>query len=290
MWGIYAFLSALFGGTNAVVAKLGLKGVDGAVATVIRTTVVLAASALALWAGGELPSLAAISLLDAAILAAAGIATAASWICYFRALSVGRVEIVAALDKASVPITMLGGALFLGESLSAPKLIALIPLLCGIILMAGSKSTAIDNPRSDKWLISAILSMLFLSASTLLSKSATHRIPPETALFVRTGAVLICSTAYLAGKHRSRALATVTRKSALFLLISGACTGLGWICSFRALAGGPAGAVHAIEKLAILPTVILSRILWQRLFSRRYLAGLASVIAGILILYFAAMG
>ena len=116
-WFYWALLSALFAGLTAVLAKVGVKDVDANVATAIRTVVILLfAWAIAL-AGGGREALLAVPRKAWLFLVLSGLATGASWLCYFRALQVGKVSEVAPVDKLSVVVAMALGVLFLGERL-----------------------------------------------------------------------------------------------------------------------------------------------------------------------------
>ena len=288
MWGIYALLSAALAGANAVVAKLGLRRVDAAVASALRTIVVLAVSATAALIGGGGASFARVDLGSTAILALSGAATAAAWICYFRALSQGNVEWVAAVDKFSIVLTLLGGALCLGERVTAGKRVTMALVTAGVYCMSAKKSTAIDKQtmKSHSWRMWAFLSTALVSASALLSKAGASDLKPETALTIRTGAVLILTWGYLIGKGKLRQVRIISGKTALYLLLSGGLTAFGWLFYFRALAEGGAGEVHAVDKLGIVVTVILARIIFREKLSGRYLLGLVLLVAGILWLYF----
>lgn len=118
MWWMYALLSALFAALTAVLAKVGIRGVDSNLATAVRTTVVLVLTwgIVALRGGlAELPTLTRSNVL---FLVLSGLATGLSWLCYFRALQLGPVSRVAPVDKLSVALTIVLAVVFLGERLS----------------------------------------------------------------------------------------------------------------------------------------------------------------------------
>lgn len=118
MWWIYALLSALFAALTAVLAKVGIKGVNTDLATAIRTVVILVVAwGLVFWRGGidTLPTLTRQNWL---FLGLSGVATGLSWICYFKALQLGKVSQVAPVDKLSVAIAIVLSVLFLGEVLT----------------------------------------------------------------------------------------------------------------------------------------------------------------------------
>lgn len=134
-WIPYALLSALFAALTAIFAKVGIKGVDSDLATAIRTVVVLLLAwgiALARGATAGLPDLTARTWL---FLGLSGLATGASWLCYFRALKLGPVSKVAPVDKLSVALALLLAVVFLGETLSLRGLFGAGLILAGTLVL-----------------------------------------------------------------------------------------------------------------------------------------------------------
>ena len=117
-WIVWALLSACFAALTAVFAKVGIEHVNPDAATLIRTLVILAVLTVMVSATGEIRSVANASSRTYLFLVLSGLATGASWLCYFRALSLGDASRVAPLDKLSVVLVAIFGALFLGERLS----------------------------------------------------------------------------------------------------------------------------------------------------------------------------
>ena len=132
MWVLYAFGSALFAGLTAVLAKCGIRKTDSTVATAIRTIVVLVFSWLMVFLVGSQSQITQLGGKTLLFLILSGLATGASWLCYFKALQLGDVSRVAPLDKLSVPLAMLLGVLILGEPCD-PKTVA-----GGILITAGA--------------------------------------------------------------------------------------------------------------------------------------------------------
>jgi transporter family protein len=127
-WLMFALGSAAFGGITAILAKIGVSGVDSNLATFYRTAVVLAFAALLVSWRGDWTQLAGLSARNLAFLTLSGIATAASWLCYFRALQLAPASMVAPVDKLSVVIAVVLGVLVLAEPFS-------LKLLCGVALI-----------------------------------------------------------------------------------------------------------------------------------------------------------
>ncbi len=135
-WQLWAILSALFAALTAIFAKVGVENIDADLATFIRTIVVVVTLALLLYATGQFRSPAGISGRTWLFLALSGLGTGASWLCYFRALKIGQAAQVAPIDKLSVVLVALFGALFLGETLSALNWIGVALIAGGAILVA----------------------------------------------------------------------------------------------------------------------------------------------------------
>jgi len=135
-WRFWALLSAFFAALTAILAKVGVTGVPPDVATLVRTVVILALTGAILFATGQATGLAAIPGRSAGFLVASGLATGASWLCYFRALALGDAARVAPLDKLSVVLVAILGVILLGESLTLPNWIGVALIAAGAILVA----------------------------------------------------------------------------------------------------------------------------------------------------------
>jgi len=135
-WQIWALLSAGFAALTAIFAKVGIENINSDFATFIRTLVILGVLLGILAALGEFQSLSSISGRSYAFLVLSGLATGASWICYFRALKLGNAAQVAPVDKMSVLLVALFGVVFLGERLSAVNWLGVVLIGAGGILVA----------------------------------------------------------------------------------------------------------------------------------------------------------
>ncbi len=135
-WIIWALLSATFAALTAVFAKVGVADVDSDIATFVRTAVILVVLAAILAARGLLPSVTAISGARIAFLVLSGLATGASWLCYFRALQIGDAARVAPVDKLSVVLVAIFGAVFLGEHLALHNWLGVALIAAGALLVA----------------------------------------------------------------------------------------------------------------------------------------------------------
>ncbi|WP_313554825.1 EamA family transporter [Agrobacterium cavarae] len=135
-WQVWALLSAAFAALTAIFAKIGIENVNSDFATFIRTIVILLAAALMVYVTGNWQSPATITPRTWLFLILSGLATGASWICYFRALKIGDAARIAPIDKLSVVFVAVFAVLFLGERLSLPNWLGVVLIACGAVLVA----------------------------------------------------------------------------------------------------------------------------------------------------------
>jgi transporter family protein len=134
-WLSWAILSAVFAGLTAILAKIGVKDVDSNLATAVRTSVILVFAWLVAWVSNRQP-LQAVTPRTWVFLALSGLATGASWLCYFRALQLGEASKVAPVDKLSVVVVLVLAAIFLGESLTWVHWLGGILIVAGAVILA----------------------------------------------------------------------------------------------------------------------------------------------------------
>ncbi|MCX7304954.1 MAG: EamA family transporter [Hyphomicrobiales bacterium] len=135
-WQFWAVLSAVFAALTAIFAKLGVENVNSDFATLLRTVVILLVLAAIVAATGQMQALGSISGKTYGFLVLSGLATGASWLCYFRALKIGNAAQVAPIDKLSVVLVAVFGAIFLGERLGALNWLGVALIAAGAVLVA----------------------------------------------------------------------------------------------------------------------------------------------------------
>lgn len=135
MWFILALLSAVFAAATSILAKVGIDGVNSHLATALRTIVVLAMAWMMVFITGAQTGLASVSRRSWIFLILSGLATGASWLCYYRALQLGEVSKAVAVDKLSVVITFVLAAVFLHEEFSLKSLAGAVLIAAGTLLM-----------------------------------------------------------------------------------------------------------------------------------------------------------
>ena len=149
MWIALACGSAVFAGLTAILAKCGIRRVDSNLATALRTVVVLAFAWLMVYVTGVQQGLATLDAQSVIMLALSGLATGASWLCYFRALQLGDVSRVTPIDKSSTVLTILLAALLLGETISAPNALGIVLIGVGTLLMIGRPAAHAAQTSGD---------------------------------------------------------------------------------------------------------------------------------------------
>ena len=282
MWILYAFGSALFAGATSILAKIGIEEVDSHLATALRTIVVLVFSWLMVFIVGSQNQLTAISIKSYVFLILSGMATGASWLCYFKALQLGDVNKVVPIDKSSTILTMILAFVFLKEDITIPMISGMIAIGIGTYLMIQKKEEEQKQVKNKIWLIYAVLSAVFASLTSILAKVGIENVESNLGTAIRTIVVLIMAwiIVFLQKKHGQ--VKNISKKSFVFIGLSGIATGASWICYYKALHDGLASIVVPIDKLSILVTVAFAYIFLREKLSRSSMVGLILIIVGTL--------
>lgn len=284
MWILFAFGSALCAGLTAVLAKIGIKNTDSNLATALRTIVVLAFSWGMVFLTGAQKGLAALEGRALFFLTLSGLATGASWLCYFRALQLGDINKVTPIDKSSTVLTMLLAALLLDEPLTPLKGGAIALIALGTWLMIQKKANAFPHAAGRGWLGYAMGAAVFASLTAILGKIGIQQVDSNLGTALRTAVVLAMAWVVVFATGKQNTIRRINGRSWLFLVLSGFTTGGSWLCYYRALQTGPASVVVPIDKLSILVTVAFSRRVFGERLTRRAGLGLAMITVGTLAL------
>jgi transporter family protein len=283
MWIILAFGSALFAGMTAILSKNGIKNTDSNVATALRTIVVLVFSWLMVFLAGSQSTITEISGKTLLFLILSGLATGASWLCYFKALQIGDVNKVTPIDKSSTILTMLLAFIFLGEELTLIKGIAVVFIGIGTYLMIQKKKNVEPvKGQNNSWILYASLSAIFASLTSILGKVGIEGVESNLGTAIRTIVVLIMAWMIVFVTGKQHTIKTIDTRSWIFLGLSGLVTGASWLCYYKALKDGLASVVVPIDKLSILITIIFSYVFLKETLSKKALAGLVMIVAGTL--------
>lgn len=232
---------------------------------------------------GSATDLFAIDARSLLFLLLSGLATGASWLCYFAALSRGDVSRVAPIDKLSTVLTILLALVLLGEAVSAWGTLGIIAITAGTLLMVEPTDLS-GLPRAlrqgGSWLIYALASAFFAALTSILGKVGVSGVDPTLGTAVRTLVVLAMAWGIVAAQGRTAEVRLIPTRELAFIIASGAATCASWLAYYHALKGGPASIVVPIDKLSILVTVGFSALAFHERFTRRYLVGLAVICAG----------
>ena len=283
MWGLFAVGSAFFAGITAVLAKCGIKKTDSDVATATRTIVVLIFSWLMVFLVGSGSEITRISAFTWLFLILSGLATGASWLCYFRALQLGDINRVVPIDKCSIVLTVLLAVVFFGEPLGMKKLVGLCTIAAGTLLMIQKKESA-AQASGFSWLIYAVLSAVFASLTSIFGKVGITGVESNLGTALRTGVVLVMAWLVVFFKGKQSFVRGIPGKELVFILLSGIATGCSWLCYYKALQDGPASVVVPIDKLSILVTIGFSYVVFRETLSRKAGIGLVCVVLGTLLM------
>lgn len=281
MWILFAVGSAFFAGATSVLAKAGIKSVSSDFATAFRTGVVLIFSWLMVFVVGCQNAVSTITPRALVFLALSGAATGLSWLCYFKALSIGNLSKVVAVDKSSTFLTILLALIFFREPFHWLTGLGIAVMIAGTALML-EKGDAKKGERG--WLFYAAGSAVFAALQSILGKVGVQDMDATLATALRTVVVLIFAWAIVLGKKEGGDWKKMTRRDAVFLVLSGMTTGASWLCYYRALQTGRASVVVPIDKCSMLFAVALSAIFLKEKQTRRSLLALALVVAGTLMI------
>lgn len=282
MWIFYAAASSFFAGITAVLAKCGIQKTDSDVATAIRTIVVFVFSWLMVLVTGSGSGICNIDGKTFLFLILSGLATGASWLCYFHALQKGDINKVTPIDKSSTVLTILLALIFLGEGLSAEKVIAVILIGAGTMMMINKRETAQKQNNKKEWFIYAVFSAVFASLTAILGKIGIEGIESNLGTAIRTTVVLLMAWMMVGVTGKYHQIKNIEKKELVFVLLSGLATGASWLCYYRALQDGPASVVVPIDKLSILVTILFSWVVFHEKLSKKAAVGLACIVAGTL--------
>lgn len=284
MWFIMAVLSAFFAGITSILAKCGIRKTDSDVATALRTSVVLLFAWVMVFVVGSVSTIGAITAKSLLFLVLSGMATGGSWICYFKALSMGDVNKVVPIDKSSTILSILFAIILFGETRNlAVKLIGTAILAAGIYLMVEKKQDC-EKENGSKWKIYAVLSALFAALTSILAKIGINGVESNLGTAIRTGVVFVMAWIIVMMKGKQTQLKQVDRKELVYISLSGIATGGSWLCYYYAIQNGIVSIVVPIDKLSIIVSVIFSYLVFKERLSKKAFAGLLLMVFGTLIM------
>ncbi len=284
MWLIMAVLSAFFAGVTSILAKCGIRKTDSDVATAWRTVVVLLFAWIMVFIVGSAETIFTITPKSLFFLILSGMATSASWICYFKALSLGDVNKVVPIDKSSTILTVLLAIALFGETeYLLFRLTGTVFLAVGIYLMVEKRQTA-EKEYNTRWQLYAVLSAVFAALTSVLAKIGITGVESNLGTAIRTIVVLVMSWLIVFIKGKQIQLKQIDKKEIIFISLSGLATGASWLCYYYAIQNGIVSLVVPVDKLSILITVAFSYVVFREKLSRKAFLGLLLMTAGTLIM------
>lgn len=284
MWLVAAILSSVFAGLTAILAKCGIKKTDSDIATALRTVVVLAFSWLMVFVVGSVGTITQISVTSLLFLILSGAATGASWMCYFKALSIGDVNKVVPIDKSSTILSVLLAIICFGETEHLlVKLISTFLLGAGIILMVEKKKNS-STITDHTYILYAIGSAVFAALTSILAKIGITGVESNLGTAIRTVVVLIMAWVVVFMKGKQSQLRHLDKRELIFLFFSGIATGASWLCYYYAIQNGVVSIVVPIDKMSVLITLAFSHFIFGEKLSKKAGIGLCLMTAGTLLM------
>lgn len=289
-WLLAACIAMVTGGTVSILSKLGIANTDSDVANAVRTCVVLVFAWIAAAAAGQLHTITQLSTTTWTFLVLSGLATGASWVCYFKALSLGDVNKVMPIDKCSAVMASLMAIVLFQETNNLPlKLASIAVILVGTLLMVQKKEETKAAPEEEgaaapagnrAWLVYAVLSAVFAALTSVLAKVGITGVESNLGTAIRTCVVLLMAWSIVVGKGKLPLVRQIPRRELGFLVAAGVATGVTWLLYFYAIQVGVVSVVVQIDKMSILVAMLFARIVLGERFTRRSALGLALLTAG----------
>lgn len=278
MWLVMAILSAVFAGITSILAKCGIKKTDSDVATALRTVVVLAFSWLMVFVVGSAGTIGNIGTKSLVFLILSGIATGASWLCYFKALSAGNINKVVPIDKSSTILTVILAIILFGETNHlAVKLICTAVLAVGVFLMIEKKADTEKETRKV-WLPYAVASAVFAALTSILGKMGIENVESNLGTAIRTAVVLVMAWVIVFIKGKQTKIKEIDKKELFFIALSGIATGGSWLCYYYAIQKGVVSVVVPIDKLSIVVSIMFSYFVFKEKLTKKALLGLVLMV------------
>ena len=284
MWIVMAILSAFFAGVTSILAKCGIKKTDSDIATFIRTIVILIFSWFMVFIVDSFHTISSIDIKSFIFLILSGLSTGASWLCYFKALSIGDINKVVAIDKSSIILTVLFAIVILKETNNVLlKIVATILIGIGTFMMIEKKQQKGTNIK-ESFIIYAFLSAIFAALTSILAKIGISNVESNLGTAIRTFFVLIMAFVVVIYNGKFNQLKQIYIKELIFICLSGIATGASWLCYYYAIQKGIVSVVVPIDKLSILFSITFSYIVFKESLTKKALLGLCLIVVGTLLM------
>jgi bacterial/archaeal transporter family protein len=281
---ILALLAALFASFTAILAKIGIEDVDSNLATAVRTIVVVFMAYIMVVITGQTGNIMAVSAKSFIFLVLSGLTTGLSWLAFFKAIQIGDVSKVVPIDKASVVLTILLSFLVLREPATMPVVAGGVIISIGTFVLIGKNKKKKTQRKkvfnTNSYIFLAIMSAVFAALTNILAKIGIEHVDSNVATFIRTVVIILFAWGIVFFQGTVKELKKISKKSYIFLILSGAATGFSWLCYFAALAIGKVSIVNPIDKFSVVLTMILSFIILKEKPTKSTVTGAVLITIG----------
>ena len=298
---LFALIASIFTSLTTILAKVGIKNVNSNFATCFRTFIVIICSLILCLIQDTFKETVKFNYINIIFIILSSIATFLSWIFYYKALKIGEVSKVVAIDKCSFVLTsILFIIFFFNDTTNNGNIFTIISIVCSIILMISGtllmldlkkkKDINIENnsefKHKKKYLIYALLSAIFASLVSLFIKIGLNNISSSILTFYRTILVFIFALIIVIVKKDYIGISKIDAKSYIFLTLSGLSTGIAWISEYEALniPNSNPLVVSSITKLSIILTFIVSFIFFKEKANKKTISGVILLTLGIVLI------
>ena len=298
---LFALIASIFTSSTTILAKVGIKNVNSNFATCFRTFIVIICSLILCLIQDTFKETVKFNYINIIFIILSSIATFLSWIFYYKALKIGEVSKVVAIDKCSFVLTsILFIIFFFNDTTNNGNIFTIISIVFSIILMISGTLLMLDlkkkkdiNIESNsefkykkKYIIYALLSAIFASLVSLFIKIGLNNISSSILTFYRTILVFIFALIIVIVKKDYIGISKINAKSYIFLTLSGLSTGIAWISEYEALniPNSNPLVVSSITKLSIILTFIVSFIFFKEKANKKTISGVILLTLGIVLI------
>ena len=288
MWILLAVVASVSAGFTSVLSKMGGSKIGSNMLTLLRTIVVVMMSWLIVALFGSWGNVGGHSLL---FLILSGLATGASWLCYYRALQIGKVAGVVAVDQSSVLFSVILAIIFLGErSKFEIALIGLLIIALGMFFIVLERNKNIDKTVVVKtqrgWIFFAFGSAIFASLTAIFGKIGISGVDSNLGTAIRTLVIIPMALMMVFINHETQDYQKLTGRDILYIVLSGIGTGVSWLCYYAALALGPVTVIAPIDKTSIAVATFLAFLFLREKPSKLTILGLGFIVFGTIVIAF----
>lgn len=298
---LFALIASIFTSLTTILAKVGIKNVNSNFATCFRTFIVIICSLILCLIQDTFKETVKFNYINIIFIILSSIATFLSWIFYYKALKIGEVSKVVAIDKCSfVLTTILFIIFFFNDTTNNGNVFTIISIVLSLSLMIAGTLLMLDlkkkkdiniennneNKYKKKYIIYALLSAIFASLVSLFIKIGLNNISSSILTFYRTILVFIFALIIVIVKKDYIGISKIDAKSYIFLTLSGLSTGIAWISEYEALniPNSNPIVVSSITKLSIILTFIVSFIFFKEKANKKTISGVILLTLGIVLI------